>query len=161
MNSSSISPTSRKVVPETFSRYSKARPEGARCFSLVTLDSLDARIFQVVSVGSFLNGKLLIRTETSIDSYATEKRGVPPELFSLPVAEPEVDLFEMPCSVVTRDALQIHTKRCELANYCPYDVNQLHTQAHETLAHYKTEQPLLRSFIRHAGLPLRFPWTRN
>ena len=54
-----------------------------------------------------------------------------------------------------------HTKRCELANYCPYDVNQLHTQAPETLAHYKTEQPLLRSFIRHAGLPLRFPWTRK
>lgn len=48
-----------------------------------------------------------------------------------------------------------HSKRCKLGNYCPDSVEELTMTAHEKLSQYQDDQSILRSFIRHTGLPLR------
>lgn len=66
----------------------------------------------------------------------------------IPTYAPEVNPIEQ---------LWNHTKRCKLANYCPHNVEELEAKATATFAEYKDDQPLLQSFLRHAGLPIRLP----
>ena len=54
------------------------------------------------------------------------------------------------------ESIWSHSKRNRLANYCPDDVSELHDTAQTVFAEYKTDQSLLRSFIKHTGLPMLF-----
>jgi transposase len=46
------------------------------------------------------------------------------------------------------------TKYSDLANYIPEDADGLATAVHRSLGHTRSQQALLRSFFKHAGLSL-------
>ena len=48
-----------------------------------------------------------------------------------------------------------HDKRGELANACPLNVEQLCDRVASAIAQTRTDQPLLRGFVRATGLPMR------
>lgn len=63
----------------------------------------------------------------------------------LPPYSPDLNPIEL---------LWCHAKCHRLANYCPNDVSELYQYAQRTFEGYRSDQRLLRAFVRHTGLPL-------
>jgi transposase len=70
------------------------------------------------------------------------------EAVALPPYAPELNPVDLVWSYV---------KYGRLANYCPYDLNELRTTLTAEFARLKRKQNLLRSFLVHTGLSLD-PW---
>jgi transposase len=80
-----------------------------------------------------------------IKQYAQQRSDV--FLEYLPSYAPELNPVE---------SIWSHSKCHRLANYCPNDVEELHDTAEAIFVEYKTDQRLLRSFIKHTDLPMLF-----